>query len=48
MDDLSQTQRDAVSQLQALTNATDPDAAIGVLESVNWDVQVRSSSRIFV
>ena len=40
-DALSPTQQHALSQLQALTNGGDVDVAIGVLESVGWDVQVR-------
>lgn len=37
---LSQSQREAVSQLQALMNGADADVAVDVLESVDWDVQV--------
>lgn len=33
-------QRHALAQLQDLTNATDEDVAISVLDSVGWDVQV--------
>lgn len=40
MEHLSPSQRDAVNQLQALTNGGDVDVTIDVLESVNWDVQV--------
>lgn len=36
---LSQSQREAVSQLQALMNGADADVAVDVLESVDWDVQ---------
>ena len=39
-DALSPTQRTALGQLQALTNGGDPEVAVGVLESVDWDVQV--------
>ena len=45
-DALSPTQQHALSQLQALTNGGDVDVAIGVLESVGWDVQVRVQSYI--
>ena len=38
--DLTPTQRNAVAQLQALTNGGDEEVAIGVLSSVGWDVQV--------
>ena len=41
---LSPSQQAALDQLQALTNGGDVDVAIGVLESVQWDVQVRPSS----
>ena len=37
---LTPTQRDALAQLQALTNGGDAEVAIGVLSSVDWDVQV--------
>lgn len=39
-DALSSSQKEALSQLQALTNGGDMDVAISVLESVEWDVQV--------
>ena len=39
-DALSPAQRTALSQLQALTNGGDEEVAVGVLESVDWDVQV--------
>jgi FAS-associated factor 2 len=42
---ISPSQRAALEQLQVLTNGGDPDVAIDVLESVDWDVSV--SSRIF-
>lgn len=41
MDTLSASQREALSQLQALTNGGDAEVAISVLQSVDWDVQVR-------
>ena len=37
---LTSAQRDALAQLQALTNGGDTDVAIAVLSSVDWDVQV--------
>lgn len=40
VDSLSLTQRDALAQLQTLTNGGDAEVAIGVLSSVDWDVQV--------
>ena len=40
VDSLSPPQRDALAQLQALTNGGDAEVAIGVLSSVDWDVQV--------
>lgn len=40
VESLSPAQRDALAQLQALTNGGDAEVAIGVLESVDWDVQV--------
>ncbi|KAH9916742.1 uncharacterized protein BXZ73DRAFT_53631 [Epithele typhae] len=46
VDSLSPTQRDALSQIQALTNGGDSEVAIGVLSSVNWDVQ-RAAEIIF-
>ncbi|KAL4250158.1 UBX domain-containing protein [Abortiporus biennis] len=45
-DALSTSQREALNQLQALTNGGDPDVAMGVLESVDWDVQ-RAADVIF-
>lgn len=39
-DALSFSQREALSQLQALTNGGDTEVAIGVLDSCGWDVQV--------
>lgn len=40
LDTLSPSQRQALSQLQAVTNGGDTEVAIGVLDSVGWDVQV--------
>ena len=40
MDALSATQKEALAQLQAIMDGGDADVAIGVLESVDWDVQV--------
>lgn len=40
MDSLNDDQRYALSQLRELTNGGDDEAAIIVLESVGWDVQV--------
>ena len=37
---LNEDQRHALSQLRELTNGGDDEAAINVLESVGWDVQV--------
>ena len=37
---LTPSQAAALEQLQAITNGGDPDVAIGVLSSVDWDVQV--------
>lgn len=41
MDALDDGQRRALSQLRELTEGTDEEVAIGVLSSVEWDVQVR-------
>lgn len=46
VDTLSATQKDALAQLQAITDGGDTDVAVGVLESVDWDVQV--STRVYV
>lgn len=40
VDSLTPTQKAAFDQLQALTDGGDPEVAIGVLASVDWDVQV--------
>ena len=40
MDDLSIEQRRALQQLREITDGDDNDFAIGVLSSVDWDVQV--------
>jgi UBA-like domain len=37
---LSPSQNAALQQLQTLTNGGDTDVAIGVLESVEWDIHV--------
>lgn len=37
---LTPSQRNALDQLQTLTAGGDPEVAIGVLSSVDWDVQV--------
>lgn len=37
---LTSSQTAALEQLQAITNGGDQDVAIGVLASVDWDVQV--------
>lgn len=39
-DTLSATQKDALAHLQAIMGGGDADVAVGVLESVDWDVQV--------
>ncbi|OCH92438.1 hypothetical protein OBBRIDRAFT_452074 [Obba rivulosa] len=46
VESLTQSQRDALEQLQAVMNGGDPDVAIGVLSSVDWDVQ-RAAEIIF-
>lgn len=48
VDSLSPTQRDALAQLQALTNGGDAEVAIGVLSSVDWDVQVCALASLVV
>lgn len=40
MDGLNDDQRYALSQLRELTNGGDDEAAVHILESVSWDVQV--------
>ena len=42
MDGLTATQQHALTQLQTITNG-EADVAKSVLESVDWDVQVRRS-----
>jgi hypothetical protein len=42
LDALTESERDALSQLQAITNGADVDTQISLLQSVNWDVQVRT------
>lgn len=41
---LTSSQTVALEQLQAITNGGDPDVAIGVLASVDWDVQVSTAA----
>ena len=41
LDALTGEQRTALAQLEAITNGADLDTQISLLESVNWDVQVR-------
>jgi len=41
---LTSSQASALEQLQAITNGGDPDVAIGVLASVDWDVQVSAAA----
>lgn len=41
MSHLDAGQRRTLAQLQDLTNGSDDDVAISVLDSVGWDVQVR-------
>ena len=41
---LTPSQAAALEQLQAITNGGDPDVAIGVLASVDWDVQVSTAA----
>jgi len=41
---LTASQTAALEQLQAITNGGDPDVAIGVLASVDWDVQVSAAA----
>lgn len=45
-DALSPSQKEAVDQLQALTNGGDVEVAMNVLGSVEWDVQVSHISQI--
>ena len=40
MDGLDEEQRRAVHLLQEISNTTDDDVAVGVLSSVDWDIQV--------
>ncbi|EMD32464.1 hypothetical protein CERSUDRAFT_118799 [Gelatoporia subvermispora B] len=46
VESLTQSQRDALDQLQVVMNGGDPEVAIGVLSSVDWDVQ-RAAEIIF-
>jgi len=41
---LTPSQTAALEQLQVITNGGDPDVAIGVLASVDWDVQVSTAA----
>lgn len=41
-DQLTDSQLQALNQLRDLTNGADDQVAIGVLESVDWDVEVHS------
>ena len=41
MDGLDDDQRRAVQQLQEISNTTDNEVAVGVLSSVQWDLQVK-------
>jgi hypothetical protein len=42
MENLTVDQQRALNQLRVLTNGADDDVAMGVLDSVDWDVQVPS------
>lgn len=42
MSDLTESQQAALSELQQITAAEDPDRELAVLRSVNWNVEVRS------
>lgn len=44
LDALTESERDALAQLQAITDGADVDTQISLLQSVNWDVQVRPVS----
>jgi FAS-associated factor 2 len=46
MDSLDDIQRHAVLQLRELINGADEDVAVGVLSSVEWDVQVCLSTNL--
>ena len=43
---LTPSQTAALEQLQAITDGGDPDVAIGVLASVDWDVQASIAARL--
>jgi FAS-associated factor 2 len=47
MDGLDDEQRRAVRLLQEISNTTDDDVAVGVLSSVDWDIQVTNKSSGF-
>jgi hypothetical protein len=40
MDHLTEEQKVALEQLQSITNSSDDDVTVSVLQSVDWDVQV--------
>ena len=44
MEGLDDEQRRAVHLLQEISNTTDDDVAVGVLSSVDWDIQVTNKS----
>lgn len=44
LDALTESERDALAQLQAITDGADVETQISLLQSVNWDVQVRPVS----
>lgn len=48
MDGLDDEQRRAVHQLQEISNTTDDDVAVGVLSSVDWDIQVNSFDTLVI
>ena len=41
MDNLTSEQSDALAQLRAITNGADDEVTVSVLQSVDWDLQVR-------
>ena len=41
MEALTDPERETLSQLQVITNGADVDIQISLLQSVNWDLQVR-------
>ena len=46
MDELDDEQRRAVHLLQEISNTTDDDVAVGVLSSVDWDIQVQQHQQV--